>query len=314
MEKNHLLQSYNAYLCSMINSTPYNDQPIPESELILNADGTLYHLHVKNEHIADHVIVVGDPGRVATISNKFDSVEHKIESREFHTHTGYYQGTRITVISTGIGVDNIDIVVNEIDAAVNIDLETRIPKKETRSLNIIRIGTSGAMHEDIPVGSTVASVYAFSFDGVPWFYTPQMSRVELEMQEKFIAAMNFEQPLAKPYFVAADPQLVEKLTEGMFHGITATANGFYGPQGRTLRLRLSNPKMEEQFRTFRFKNFRITNFEMESAGLYALAAMLGHKSLTVCTILANRYRKEFSKNAKLEINNLIDTVLNRLTS
>lgn len=298
----------------MKNSTPYNDQPIPESELILNEDGTLYHLHINNDHIADHVIVVGDPGRVEKISSKFDTVEYKIESREFHTHTGYYRGTRITVISTGIGVDNIDIVVNEIDAAVNIDLETRIPKEQTRSLNIIRIGTSGAMHEDIPVGSTVASAFSFSFDGIPWFYTPEMNANELKLQKEFIEHMQMKQPLSKPYFVQADQDLIDKLTEGMFLGITATANGFYGPQGRTLRLRLSHPELEEQFRQFKSSGLRITNFEMESANLYALSSMLGHKSLTVCTILANRYRKEFTKTAKSAINELIDTILNRLTS
>jgi len=291
----------------------YNDQPIAESELILNEDGTVYHLHVKEEHIADNVIVVGDPGRVAKVSSKFDSIEFKIDSREFHTHTGTYKGKRVTVISTGIGVDNIDIVVNEIDAAVNINLETRIPKKKTRSLNIIRIGTSGAMQENIPVGSTVASVYAFGYDGVPWFYTPEMNEKEIAIQAAFIDSGGWKENCAKPYFVAADQELVDLLAKDMFHGITVSANGFYGPQGRMLRLPLSNPSQTEQFRNFRFDDLQITNYEMEASGLYALASMLGHKSLTVCTILANRYRKEFSKDAKTSINELIDTVLDGLT-
>lgn len=292
----------------------YNDKPIAESELILNPDGTLYHLHIKNEHIADNVIVVGDQGRVEKISSKFDSIEHKIESREFHTHTGMYNGTRITVISTGIGVDNIDIVITEVDAAVNIDLTTRIPKRETRSLNIVRIGTSGAMQEHIPVGSFVASIYAFGYDGVPWFYTPELNENEEKIQKAFIDHGGWKGNIAKPYFVEADSGLVERLSKGMFQGITISANGFYGPQGRMLRLPLSNPDQTDQFRSFKYEGLQITNYEMEASGLYALAAMLGHKSLTVCAILANRYRKEFSKDAKNSINNLIDNVLNGLTT
>lgn len=306
----HLINS----LFTMKNKTSYNQQQIPESELILNEDGSVYHLHLKNKHIADNVIVVGDPGRVAIISAKFDSIEYKIGSREFITHTGFFNGVRLTVVSTGIGVDNIDIVVNELDAAVNIDLETRTPKKETRSLNIIRIGTSGAMQENIPVGSFVASIYAFGFDGVPSFYTPEMSENEMNIQEAFIDKMEWKNYMAKPYFTEASNSLVEKITQGMFLGITATANGFYGPQGRMLRLKLNHPNMEEQFRNFTFNKLQVTNFEMECSGLYALCSMLGHNSLTVCTILANRYRKEFSKNAKSSINELIDIVLSRLTS
>ncbi|MFZ6053288.1 nucleoside phosphorylase [Halocola ammonii] len=289
----------------------YSRQPIGDSELILNADGSLYHLGVVPGQIAPFVLIVGDPERVESISSRFDAVEVKVRNREFCIHTGRVGKKRISVVSTGIGVDNIDIVMNELDACVNIDLESRKVKEELTSLQMVRIGTSGAMHEDMPVGGHVVSEYAFGFDGVPYSYEMHFDDAELELQTEFLKQVKWPKHRAKPYFVAADETLVNKLKDRAFTGITATANGFYGPQNRQLRLPLSNPNQTEQYRKFDYKGLRITNYEMETAGLYALGAALGHKMCTKCVILANRYRKEFSKNPKQITETLIDDVLAR---
>jgi uridine phosphorylase len=215
------------------------------------------------------------------------------------------------VVSTGIGVDNVDIVINELDACVNIDLDSRKAKEELTSLQMVRIGTSGAMHEDMPVGGHVVSEYAFGFDGVPYSYDMIFDDSELELQEEFLKQVKWSAQRAKPYFVMANQDLVNKLKDRAFTGITATANGFYGPQNRQLRLPLSNPDQTEQFRKFDYQGLRITNYEMETAGLYALGSSLGHRMCTKCVILANRYRKEFSKNPKQITETLIDDVLGR---
>lgn len=288
-----------------------SDSAIGESELILREDGSLYHLGVKPEDIAHNLIIVGDPDRVSIVSSHFDQVTTQIHNREFVIHTGIYHGKRITVVSTGIGVDNIDIVMNELDAAVNVDLKTRKPKAELTRLNIVRIGTCGSMHEDIPVGSFVASVFAFGLDGVPYSYDAIHSSAEADLQESLQEEFYWLSSNANHYTVQCDTDLLERIGKDTIHGITATANGFYGPQGRSLRLQSDMESRIDQYAAFRYNGLRITNFEMECSGIYALAGMLGHKALTLCVILANRVTKEFHKNPSASIESLIRQVLDR---
>ncbi|MFM7729206.1 MAG: nucleoside phosphorylase [Flavobacteriales bacterium] len=285
--------------------------PVGESELILRSDGSLYHLGVRPEHIAPNVIIVGDPERVPVISAMFDRVSDKIAGREFVIHTGTFQGKPITVISSGIGVDNIDIVLNELDAAVNMDLTTRLPKASLTSLNIVRIGTSGAMHADIPVGSFVASVFAFGLDGVPHSYSASMSANENEIASALRNSFPWLASQSGFYMAQGDTTLLDRIGFDCIQGITATANGFYGPQGRSVRLQSIMENRIDEFRNFQQNGLRITNFEMECAGIYALASMLGHKALTVCAILANRATREFHKNPSASIESLVSTVLQR---
>ncbi len=285
---------------------------IAESELIVNPDGSIYHLHLRPEHIADDIIVVGDPQRVEIISNYFDKIEHKIYNREFVTHTGTLNGKRITALATGIGTDNIDIVINELDAIVNIDLENRIPKKEHRSLNIVRLGTSGALQEDIPVDSFVFSQYGLGLDGLLNFYENRDQVIDRELTEAFFEYSAWNQDLAKPYIVRGSKLLEERIADGMFKGITATAPGFYGPQGRVLRLPLMQKNINSSLENFQFKGNRITNFEMETSALYGLGGMLGHNTATVCAIIANRYTKTFSQNYKQTVVKLIELLLERM--
>jgi len=284
---------------------------IAESELILRQDGSLYHLGIRPEQVASKIIIVGDPERVPTISSMFDTVECKISGREFVVHTGEVFGKRITVVSSGIGVDNIDIVINELDAAVNIDLETRLVKAEITSLDIVRIGTSGAMQADIPVGSFVSSTFAFALDGVPHTYSCSFS----EEEENLMAALkqNFNWLDINPnlYVVKSSNELLQRIAFDTTQGITATANGFYGPQGRTLRLQSNMEQNIDAYAGFVHNGLRITNFEMESAGIYALSSMLGHQALTVCAILANRSTKEFHNNPSASVESLIRLVLER---
>lgn len=286
-------------------------QPIGKSELILRADGSLYHLGIRPEHVAPHIIIVGDPERVPTISALFSEVEFKISGREFVIHTGSYQGKRITVVSSGIGVDNIDIVINELDAAVNVDLRTRLPKEQLTSLEIVRIGTSGAMHADIPVGSFVASAFAFALDGVPHSYTATFSSAENELQNALKSQFPWLAANPNLYTVESSAQLMQRIAHDAVQGITATANGFYGPQGRSLRLQSNMEENIDKYTHFRHGDLRITNFEMESAGIYALASMLGHQALTVCAILANRATKEFHNNPSASVESLVAQVLQR---
>jgi uridine phosphorylase len=285
---------------------------IAESELIINPDGSIYHLHLRPEHIADDIIVVGDPQRVEIISNYFDKIEHKIYNREFVTHTGTINGKRITALATGIGTDNIDIVINELDAIVNIDLESRIPKKEHRSLNIVRLGTSGALQADIPVDSFVFSQYGLGLDGLLNFYENRDKVIDKELTEAFFEYSQWNNDLAKPYIVRGSTELEKRIADGMFKGITATAPGFYGPQGRVLRLPLMQKNINSSLENFQFKENRITNFEMETSALYGLGGMLGHNTATVCAIIANRYTKTFSQNYKQTVVKLIELLLERM--
>jgi len=288
-------------------------KPIASSELVLNPDGSVYHLKLKPEQLADTVIVVGDQGRVEAISAYFDAIECKIQNREFVTHTGTFNGKRITALSTGIGTDNIDIVVNELDALVNIDLSTRTIKSEHKALNIIRIGTSGTLMKDIPVDSIVVSSFGLGFDGLMHFYKFEENEEENSILIEINAALNLPNELNKPYLVKADEKLFDILSKGFFTGITATASGFYGPQGRTLRLTPAVPDLNERMMQFAYNNLNITNFEMETSALYGLSRLLGHRACTACAIIANRANLEYSKNYKPTMDLLIRTVLERLT-
>ncbi len=287
---------------------------IPESELILNPDGSVYHLQLKNEHLADQVILVGDPGRVEQVAQFFHSIEFETQNREFKTVTGVYQGQRFTALSTGIGTDNIDIVINELDAAVNIDPNTRLPNDHKRRLDLIRIGTSGGLQPSLQIDSFVASQYALGFDGLIYFYDIKNTEKELYISNKLNQHLNWDINLATPYVVEADRELLSRLTTGMHTGITATATGFYGPQGRELTVKLKNQRLHQLLQSFEFEGLHITNFEMESSALYFLGRMLGHRCCTCCAIIANRVTKTYSKDYKPAIDQLIKTVLDRLLS
>lgn len=293
---------------------PTNKQAIAETELIISSDKRVYHINLKGEDIADDVIVVGDQGRVAQISAHFSEIEFKTEHREFVTHTGIYKGKRITVLSTGIGTDNIDIVMNELDAAVNIDLETRIEKEHKRKLNVIRLGTSGALQEEIPVNGLVVSEYGIGLDGLLNFYAGFEEINENEISEAFVNHTQWLANLPYPYCVKADADLFNKFVSGCHYGITATAPGFYGPQGRQIRLQAAKPNLNELLTSFNHKGARITNFEMETSALYGLGRLLGHNCLTVCVIIANRVRREFTTDYKRSVDLLISQCLERLTS
>ncbi len=284
-----------------------------ESELILNADGSIYHLKLRPEHLADTVIVVGDQGRVPLISKHFDKVEYQIQSREFLTHTGFFNKKRISVTSTGIGTDNIDIVLNELDAVANIDLEKRVPKDEHKILDVIRLGTSGALQPDIPVDTLVASAYGLGFDGLMHFYDYDKTLSEQKMADAFASHTSWSKLLPYPYIFAASEHLLKNLAGELIQGITGTANGFYGPQGRELRIPLAFPEMNNQIETFIFNGQRITNFEMETSALYGLGKVLGHNTLTVCNIIANRTRKEYSKDVKKSIDQMILYMLEKIS-
>jgi uridine phosphorylase len=285
---------------------------LAESEFILNGDGSVYHLHVKAEHIADTVIVVGDQGRVPLISKHFSSIECRIQNREFVTHTGSFKGKRITVLSTGIGTDNIDIAINEIDAAVNIDPKKRIPNPVRRKLKIVRIGTSGALQADIPVGTQVISEFGLGLDGLMYYYNYEFDKVESELNERINEHLKWNKNLSRPYIVKGSESLIKLLGQGMMKGITATASGFYGPQGRKLTLAPSDPDINQRLQSFSFDGHRVMNFEMETSALYGLGNLLHHDCCTCCVIIANRIRQEFSDDHSRDINVLIETVLSRL--
>jgi len=286
---------------------------IAESELILNPDGSIYHLKLKPENIADDIIVVGDPGRVPVISAYFDTIEFKMSNREIVTHTGYIGKKRLTVMSTGMGTDNLDIVINELDAIVNIDLETRIPKTEHKALNIIRLGTSGAMQEDIPVGSYVMSTHGIGLDGLMWFYDAGKKIIDQDLTENFLKQTAWPSDLPKAYITPGSSELLKKMEKGYIRGITATAPGFFGPQGRVLRLDLAYPDLNDRISNFRYKDYRITNFEMETSALYGLSNALGHNAMTVCAIIANRLRKEYADDYKPSVTALIEDLLEKLS-
>ena len=286
----------------------------PETELILTNEKRVYHINLRAEDIADDVIVVGDQHRVAQISKLFSKIEFKTEHREFVTHTGIFNGRRITVLSTGIGTDNIDIVMNELDAAVNINLETRELNPAHRSLNVIRLGTSGALQADIPVNGIVVSSHGLGLDGLLNYYDNWRSINADDISESFIKHTNWLPNLPYPYCVGASDQLLSKFKEGTHVGITATAPGFYGPQGRQIRLKAAMPNLNELLTDFKLENHRITNFEMETSALYGLGKLLNHQCLTACVIIANRVRKEFTSDYKKSVEILIEESLQRLTS
>ena len=286
---------------------------IPASQLVLNSEGAVYHLGLHPEELADDVILVGDPGRVDMIASYFDSIEVKRQNRELWTRTGYYKGKRITALSTGMGTDNIDIVMNELDTLANIDLNTRMPKEEHRALNLIRLGTSGALQEDIPVeDSYVATRYAIGLDGLIYFYAKNKEVNEIAMRDAFIEQMGYPKDLPLPYVVEGSKALFDRLAEGYFQGMTATAPGFYGPQGRELRMGLAYPENNHKMEAFQYQGWRICNFEMESSALYGLGKMMGHNCLTICAVIANRVSEKFCVDYHPYVEKLVRNTLDRL--
>ncbi|MDP4240610.1 MAG: nucleoside phosphorylase [Bacteroidota bacterium] len=285
----------------------------PPSELIINSDGSIFHLHLKPEQLADNVILVGDPGRVALVAAYFDTQECSVSSREFNTITGVYKGKRISVISTGIGTDNIDIVMNELDALSNIDLETRMEKPDFRRLTIIRIGTSGAMQPEIPLGSFLISEKSIGFDGMLNFYAGRDSVSDLEFEEAMKKHLQWNPQFAAPYVVDADEELVKRIGRNdMLRGVTISANGFYGPQGRVLRINLADMQLNDKIESFRYGKYRITNYEMEGSAIAGLAKLMGHQAMTVCCIIANRRVDAATTDYKPYIEELVKTVLDRI--
>lgn len=288
---------------------------IPSSELIINADGSIFHLHVKPQQLADTVILVGDPGRVPLVAKHFETTECDISNREFRTITGTFRGKRMTVVSTGIGCDNIDIVLNELDALANIDFETRTVKPTLRSLTVVRIGTCGGLQPFTPIGTYIASAFSIGFDGLLNFYGGRDAACHLDMEAAFCRHMNWKgnQCIAHPYVVGADSELLERVAgEDMVRGITVACGGFYGPQGRRLRLPLADPEANAKIESFEWEGRRITNFEMESSAVAGLSKMMGHKALTCCMVIANRLGGEADTRYKQGIEGLIQTVLERL--
>jgi len=283
------------------------------SELIINPDGSSFHLHLKPEHLADRVILVGDPGRVPVVAAHFEEIENDVASREFRTITGTYKGKRISVQSTGIGCDNIDIVVNELDALANIDFEKRTEKPEHRELTIVRIGTCGGLQPNTPVGTFIASVKSIGFDGLLNFYAGRNDVCDLELEEAFKQHMNWNPQLGAPYVIDADKELIDRVAgKDMVRGITIACGGFYGPQGRELRIPLAGPHQNEKVEAFEHKGLRITNFEMESSAVAGLSRLLGHKAMTCCMVIANRLAKEANTGYKNSIDDLITLVLERI--
>jgi uridine phosphorylase len=288
-------------------------QRIAESELIINKRGAIYHLDLRPEELAPTVITVGDPGRVETVSKHFDSIECKCDHREFVTHTGYVGKKRISVVSTGIGTDNIDIVLNELDALVNIDLETRMPKENLQKLDIVRIGTSGALQADIPVDGFVASTHGLGIDNLVNFYRHEHNEEEKQLLHSFVTQTQLHGNISYPYLFTASGSLIKHFVEGFHHGITVTCPGFYGPQGRVLRLGLSNPALINRLTEFSFGQHRITNFEMETAGIYGIGKLLGHHCLSLSAIVANRVNRTFSEDHTKTVERLIQRTLEILS-
>ena len=285
----------------------------PASQLIINNDGSIFHLHLKPEQLADNVILVGDPGRVALVASFFDTQECSVSSREFNTITGTYEGKRISVISTGIGTDNIDIVLNELDALANINLKTRTEKPDFRQLTIVRIGTCGGMQSEIPLGSFLVSEKSIGFDGVLSFYAGRNKVCDLEFEKAFKEHMSWNPLLASPYVIDNDPELVERIGKNdMLRGVTISSNGFYGPQGRVLRIGLADTQMNDKIEVFNHNGYKITNYEMEGSALAGLATLMGHKGMTVCCVIAQRRVEAANTDYKPQIEKLIETVLDRM--
>lgn len=283
---------------------------IAESELIVNNRGAIYHLDLRPEELASNIIVVGDPGRVELVSRYFDHIEVKAHHREFITHTGNVGKKRVSVISTGIGTDNIDIVLNEVDALVNIDLNTREIKPNLSSVNIIRIGTCGSLQADVPVDGHVAGTHGLGIDNLLNFYRLEQNNEEKELLHSFVTHTQLHGQMAYPYIAGAGVSLIKHFVKDFYHGITVTCPGFYGPQGRVLRLGIRNPNLINSLTSFRFGQHRIANFEMETSAIYSLGKLLGHHCLSLNAVVANRVQKEFSKDAGVAVDNLIKKVLN----
>ena len=290
-----------------------NKKTFAPSELIINEDGSIFHLHLTPQQIADKIMLVGDPGRVSLVASYFDEKEFEVESREFKTITGTYKGKRLTVLSTGIGCDNIDIVMNELDALANIDFETRTEKDKHRTLTLVRIGTCGGLQPNTPTGTYIASAKSIGFDGLLNFYAGRNEVCDLPLEEAFKAHMNWSPLLAAPYVIDANAELIDRIAaDDMVRGITIACGGFFGPQGRELRIPLADPKQNEKVESFVYQGLHITNFEMESSALAGLSALLGHKAMTCCMVIANRLAKEVNANYKNSINGLIELVLDRI--
>lgn len=290
-----------------------NKRVIPDSELIVNADGSIFHLHLHPNQLRDNIIICGDPGRVTMIASYFDTQEFEVSSREFHTIGGTYKGKPVMALSHGIGGDNIDIVMTELDALANIDLDTRTQKEEHRALNIVRVGTSGGMQAYVPVGTPVVASKAIGFDGVLNYYAKRNEVCDLDFEEKFCEFVKWNPLFSSPYVVDADPGLVKKIAgNDMVLGYTISAVGFYGPQGREVRMPLAEPELNHRIEQFEYAGGHITNYEMESAALQGLAKMMGHHAMTVCSIIANRRATNVNPNYKTAVNDLIGTVLERL--
>ena len=286
---------------------------IAPSELIINEDGSVFHLHLRPSQIGHKIILVGDPGRVNTVAAHFESREHEVENREFHTITGNYKGKRISVVSTGIGCDNIDIVMTELDALVNIDFNTRESKSKLTTLEIVRIGTCGGLQEYTPVGTFIASQKSIGFDGLLNFYADRNKVCDREAESAFPKHMQWVQPLCLPYVIDADKELIERVAyDDIVRGITVACNGFYGPQGRHLRLPLADPEQNKKIESFEYQGLHITNYEMESSAVAGMAAMLGHKAMTCCMVVAGRRSGEANAAYKNTIDTLISKVLDRI--
>ena len=283
------------------------------SELIINPDGSAFHLHITPQQLAQKVILVGDPGRVALVASHFTNIECDVQSREFHTITGTYEGKRITVLSTGIGCDNIDIVVNELDALTNIDFETRTQKSPLRSLEIVRIGTCGGLQPNTPTGCFVASVKSIGFDGLLNYYADRNKVCDLKLEEAFKQHMNWNPIKGAPYVSVADAELIDRIAkDDMVRGYTISCGGFYGPQGRVLRANIEDPKQNEKIESFEYDGLKICNFEMESSALAGMASLLGHRAMTCCMVIANRYAQKMNTEYKNSIDTLIEKVLDRI--
>lgn len=284
-----------------------------ESELVINEDGSAFHLHLKPGQIAHKVILVGDPGRVEMVAAHFEKKELEVYNREFHTVTGVYKGKPITVLSTGIGCDNIDIVVNELDALVNIDFKTRQEKKDHVTLELVRIGTCGGLQEFTPVGTYICSEKSVGFDGLLNFYAGRNDVCDLEFEKAFTEHMSWNPLLCAPYVIDSNPELRDRIAgTDMVRGVTIACGGFYGPQGRELRIPLADPLQNEKLANFEYKGYKITNFEMESSALQGLAALLGHKATTVCLVAANRFARKMNTEYKNSMDSLVQTVLERI--
>ncbi len=291
-----------------------NSKPIPSSELIINDDGSVFHLHILPEDLADIVIMMGDPGRVSTIAEHFDTIELDKQSREFHTITGTYRGKRVTALSHGIGTDNIDIVMTELDALANIDFKTRLPKAEHRRLTLLRIGTCGAAQPDIPLGSYILSHISIGFDGVLNWYKDGEKIFLMDFENAFVKHMDWPARFARPYFVRSSEKIIERFRDWTVKGMTVSAPGFYGPQGRSVRLALTIPDLIEKLESFSHEGYRVTNIEMESSALAGMAALLGHDAATVCLAIANRHVKESNPDYKPLMAQLLRRALDTLTA